>query len=320
MDMRQPDDPRFTRVILRRELLAEGWNDRAIAAQLAAGVWVRARHGAYVERTAWQALDTAGRHEVTARAVLKQAKTPMALSHVSGVALYDGPVWGLDLASVHGTRLDGKTGRAEAGVIQHVGAIRDGDLTTRHGIEVMSPTRIVLETSTVASNEAALVVANDFLHRKLTSPEKLRERYNDGIVRWPRTLGTDLVIRLADPRIESVLETRFSYLCFRHHLPAPEPQYEVRDPETGELVARLDFAWPELGRYVECNGKHKYDELLTPGQRAADVVFKQERRAERVHAITKMVGMHIGWADVQSPLATAANVRAFLAAGRPATG
>lgn len=314
---RAPDDPRFTTVMLRRELIGEGWHDRAIAAQVSAGLWVRARHGAYVDAKDWAALDGAGRHEVTTRAVLKQAKTELVVSHGSGVPLYDGPTWGLDLTNVHGTRVDGKTGRFEAGVVQHSGVILEGDTQVRHGVRVMSPTRIVLETSTVAPTEPVLAMANNFLHRGLMTPKGLRERYGVGLHRWPETLHTDLVIRLADPRIESVLETRFFYLCYRQGLPMPVPQYRVLDPHTGDLVARLDFAWPALGRYVECNGKHKYDELLKPGQRAGDVVFAQERRAERVHQITQMVGMHVGWSDVDRPMVTAARIRAFLAGAQP---
>ena len=34
-------------------------------------------------------------------------------------------------------------------------------------------------------------------------------------------------------------------------------QYEIRD-SAGQLLARLDFAWPELGVFLEFDGKEKY--------------------------------------------------------------
>ena len=145
MIQRDPDDPRFAPVMLRGELVEDGWNDRAIAAMCRGGAWVRVRRGAYVEMHYWRCLDDAGRHEVKTRAVLKQANADLVVSHTSAVPFYDGPTWGLDLTSVHGTRVDGKAGRAEAGVRQHRGKLVEGDVTERHGVMVMAPERVAIE-------------------------------------------------------------------------------------------------------------------------------------------------------------------------------
>jgi len=133
MGDREASDARFATIFLRRQLVGEGWNDRAIARMVAEGQWAKPRRGAYVDAQSWHMLDGAGRHEVRTRAVLKQAKTELVVSHASGVPFYDGPTWGLDLSSVHVTRVDGKAGRAEAGVQQHCGVILDGDVLERHG-------------------------------------------------------------------------------------------------------------------------------------------------------------------------------------------
>ena len=42
----------------------------------------------------------------------------------------------------------------------------------------------------------------------------------------------------------------------------PMPQYEVFD-QLGHLLGRVDFAWPELGVFVEFDGKEKYLKYLT---------------------------------------------------------
>jgi len=291
---------RGPRLKLRRQLRLDGWNDRAIASMVASKQWVRIRAGAYVDAGAWRALDLAGKHELRVRAVLLQSKTKLIASHCSAMPFYEGPTWGLDLDRVHGTRMDGKAGRCEAGVQQHRGAIRDGDVVERHGVSVMSAARTGLEVTTVVPTEAALVAVNHLLHAGHTTVEEMRERYEQGMVFWKGTLATDLVLRLADASVESVGESRFFYFCYAHGLPAPMPQYEVYD-DAGQLIGRVDFAWPELGIFVEFDGRVKYEKLLKPGQSASDVVVREKRREERIVEATGWVCIRVTWADLENP-------------------
>jgi hypothetical protein len=240
---------------------------------------------------------------VQTRAVLRRAGTQSVASHASAVPIWGGPTWGLDLREVHTTRTDGKTGRNEAGVHQHNGVLVDDDIMTERGLPVTSPTRTAIEVSTVAPPEVALVVLNDFLHRGLTTPEAVRRRYDEGMVHWPDSRATEIVIRLGDPRLASVLESRFLWLCYQLSLPAPEPQYKVWTPD-GHLVAELDFAWPELGAYVETNGKAKYLQLLKPGQTPGDAIARERGREELVHQITGFRALHVGWDDLDHRLVT----------------
>lgn len=302
-----PEDPRRTPVTLRREYLAIGYNDRGLACLVRDGTLAKPRRGAYVAGSAWRALDERGRHSVRARAVVKQAKTTVALSHVSGLLEYDVPTWRLPLDDVHLTRLDGRIGRPEAGVRQHRGAVVDGDAVRRNGVPVLSPTRLGLELTTLVSTEVALVVIDDLLHRKLTTPEDLAGRYA-AMVHWPRSLATDLVLRLADSRIESPGEARSYYLCFSQSLPMPVPQYEIRDA-SGRVVARVDFAWPELGVYLEFDGNIKYEKLLVDGQRASDVVIAEKRRESMICQLTGWRCIRLTWADLEHPERTAAMIR-----------
>src|SRR5215207_6730423 len=87
-------------VILRRDVLAMGYDDRYIAARLRAKDWVRIRHGAYVATALWDELGVGDKHRVRARAVLRTAKSPVALSHVSSTLEWGGEVWDLDLDEV----------------------------------------------------------------------------------------------------------------------------------------------------------------------------------------------------------------------------
>lgn len=316
---RSPTDARFTPVMLRGELVAAGWNDRAIARMLKEGAWVKVRRGAYVEMAPWRTLDAAGRHELHARAVLRQANTDLVLSHASGMMLYDAPTWGLDLSSVHVTRTDGKAGRAEAGVCQHRGRIIAGDVVTRHGVQVMAAPRLGLEVTTVADTEAALVAVNHLLHQKETTLEQMQSRYAEGIHGWAHTLRTDIVLRLADPRIESPGESRTFYLCYRHGLPAPESQYEIRDPR-GDLIAVVDFAWPKHGVFLEFDGRVKYQQLLKEGESPTDVVLREKRREERICALTDWRCIRLDWADLSRPQLTAQRIRTALTTRSPRVG
>ena len=306
--MLTPIDLATTRVMLRKELLAEGWSDSGIAAMVRAKEWVRVRHGAYVSAHLWRGLDAAGRHELTVRAVLKQSKTELVASHSSAMPFYDGPTWGLPLDSVHGTRIDGKCGRREAGVQQHCGRIEDGDVVVRRGVKVMSACRTALEVTTVAPTEAALVAVNHLLHAGHTTVEDMVQRYRRGFVFWKGTLATDVVLRLADAAVESVGESRFFYFCYAAGLPAPIPQYEVQDGR-GQFVARVDFAWPELGVFVEFDGKIKYEALLKPGESASDVVIREKRREERIVELTGWLCIRVTWSDLENPGAMLERIR-----------
>jgi hypothetical protein len=296
--------------MLRRHLLAAGYTDNAISRLVRSGQWVRIRHGAYTDADPWNALDEAERHLLRVRAVVAQARTPVVVSHASGLPLYDAPTWGIDLSHVHITRRDGRTGRKEAGVDQHRGAILEGDISTRRGIDVMCPTRLAIELTTTTDVEPSLVVVNDLLHRGLTTPHDLSARHA-AMGTWPWTLNTEIVLRLADPRIESVGESRCYYLCFRHGLPMPQCQYPVTDAN-GQVVARVDFAWPEHGVFMEFDGRVKYERLLADGQRASDVVIAEKRREDLVRRLTGWRCIRITWADLAQPGRTAAIIRAAL--------
>lgn len=307
---RAPDDPRSSRVILRRELLAEGYDDRAIARLVSRGVLARVRHGAYCDATVWRGLDDAGRHAVRSRAVLRQAKAPLVLSHVSGLLEYGVPTWGLDLSTVHVTRLDRRAGRNEAGVHQHCGVVTADDLVEVNDIAVMAATRLAFETTTIADAEVSLAVVNHLLHAGFTTTEALDQAASK-YRHWPHSLATNLVLRLCDRRIESVGESRSFMLCFRQGLPMPVPQFEVFD-SSGRLVGRVDFAWPELGVFLEFDGKAKYEKYLKQGERPSDVVIREKRREERICRITGWRCIRLTWADLEHPARTAAHVRSVL--------
>lgn len=294
-------------VHLRRELLDSGLDDRGIRRALGRGDLVRVRHGAYVVGGAWRELDEAARHRVVLRAALRQFTAEMVASHVSAVLEHGGPTWGLRLDRVHLTRTDRRAGRAEAGVRQHCGVLRPCDFEVVDGVRVTTPAVTAVEVASSHPVETALCVVNDFLHRGLTTPGELDEvrTFHD---QRPGSLGVDLVLRLADQRIESIGETRSFFGFWREHLPAPDLQLEVCDRH-GVVVARLDFAWPEWGVWVEFDGMVKYGRLLREGQTLADVIAAEKQREELVARLTGWRCVRITWADLADPGRVAWRIR-----------
>ena len=258
----------------------------------------------------WDALDEDGRFGLRGRAVLRQAKTPVVLSHTSGLPEYDAPTWGFDLSDVHVTRTDGLGGRRAAGVRQHCGELRRGDLVAVNGVPVMNPARTALETTTLGNPEASLCVVNYMLHHRLTTLKELNLQYVD-MQSWPETLAAEIVLRLANPRIESVGETRTFYFCYRSSLPMPVPQFEVKDAN-GRVVARVDFAWPQHGVFLEFDGRVKYEKLLRDGERASDVVLRERNREVLVCRLTGWRCIRVTWAELADPARLAARIRAAL--------
>jgi len=300
-------------VFLRREALALGYDDRAIARRVRNGQWVRVRTGAFVPAGAWAALDAVGRRRVVTGAALRTVRTHVVLSHTTAADALGAAVW--DMSDVvHLTRTDGRAGRSAAGIKQHRGVIHGDEVTCREGRLLTTGTRTALDITTIADVEHSLVTVNDLLRRGETTHELLTHALTTRVF-WPHSLTSDLVERLADGRVESVGESRFLYLCWAQGLPLPIPQYEIKD-RSGRVIARVDFAWPELGVFVEFDGKVKYQQFLRPGESVTDAVLREKRREEMVCELTGLRCIRVVWADLYVPARTAARVRAMF---RPST-
>ncbi|MDN4162116.1 hypothetical protein [Nocardioides abyssi] len=310
IELRPPEDPRNGPVLLRQQLLAAGYNDNAIARMKRGGVIRPLRGGAYVAAEVWERLDEVGRYGLRCRAVLGQAKAPVVLSHVSALPEYDAPTWGFDLVDVHVTRTDGIRGRRARGVQQHVGTLRPADLVRVNGVPAVTPARAALDTVMLGCSEASLVVMNDLTHRGLASEAELREQYVE-MQTWPGMSAAEVLLRLVDPRIESVGESRTFWALYQQRLPRPVSQYEVKD-SAGRVIARLDFAWPELGVWLEFDGREKYEKHRRPGESVADAVVREKNREDLVRRVTGWRCIRITWADLADPRRLAAIIHRVL--------
>jgi hypothetical protein len=303
-------------VILRREALAMGLNDRAIARMVADDVWHKVRRGAYVEKQLWDSLDPLDQHRVLARAVLRTAECPAALSHVTAAIEHGAEVWDIDLSVVHFTRLDARAGRREAGVEQHRGILAEDEVELIDGVPVVSAARSIVEVSTLSNVEHSLVVANSLLHLGKASLDLVAAEAVKSD-RWPNSLSTRIVVRLADRRIESVGESRTAHVIWSQRLPYFEPQHEILD-ESGRVIARVDFAAPGLGVFLEFDGRIKYQGL--GGKSLEEALLEERRREAQVCSLTGWVCVRITWADLMYPERLARRIRAAIDSRRTTAG
>lgn len=296
-------------IVLRRDVIAAGYDDNALARHRRQGTLVRVRQGAYVQADLWSQRDPADQHRILCQAVMLQYGDHVALSHESACVVQGGPTWGLDLSAVHLTHFhDEHAGRKYAGIVHHEGSCRVDDLSRDGaGNWITSPTRTVLDTAARNELKVGVCVADDFARRGLTSEEHLR-RGHGSMRTWPDTLHNRRVIDLMDPRSESVGETLSRLFLRAAGLPIPVVQYEVFHPN-GVLAGRCDLALPEHGLLIEFDGKIKYHRYRREGETIEEMVLREKAREDMLRELTDMRMIRLVWADLYRPKATEARIR-----------
>jgi hypothetical protein len=279
-----------------------GYSDLAVAQLIRGRVWWRLRRGYYTFVDLWDDLSPERRHLALAHAVLHSLGDRVALCGVSGLLEHGVETWGMPLDRVHVTRLDRGPGRNEGDVVHHAGVVTGDDLVEVAGRRVIAAPRCALEAGSRTSNEAALVAFDSLLHQGLCTYDDLMAQF-DRMARWPFTLKLHVTVRMADGRSESVGETRGRWLFRVMGLPAPIPQFEIRDV-AGTLVATCDWGWPEHLVFGEFDGRIKYGRLLSPGQEPGDVVFAEKQREDLIREITQGSMVRLVWADLDRPRVT----------------
>jgi hypothetical protein len=298
-------------VLLRRDVIAAGHEDKQLRALVRSEVLTRIRQGAYARVDTWKDLDETDRHRMLSSAVTRQYPDDIALSHGSAVLRAGGPSHGLDLESVHILHLDSTTGRRNvAGVVHHQGEARVLDVTRFDDCWSTSPARTIIDVTLQYGFEVGVVVADDFLHRGLTTKPELWQLY-EHMKAWPGALVVRLVIGFADGASESVGESLGRLLFRRLGLPTPELQYRVTRPD-GSLAGRTDWAWPKYRTLGEFDGLSKYSRWLRPGETAAEAVLREKRREDELRELTGWHFIRLVWPDLFKAEQTARRLLAVL--------
>lgn len=105
------------------------------------------------------------------------------------------------------------------------------------------------------------------------------------------------VAQFMDGRSESVGESRTRVLL--HHL-GYTPQLQVPITDARGFVGRVDFDLDGIETVLEFDGKVKYGRYVPEGKTAADVVWEEKRREDRIRGTGRQV-VRITWADLDHP-------------------
>lgn len=186
-----------------------------------------------------------------------------ALSHESAAIVHGFATYGVPAqVRVTGPRLKSVV-TSDAHI--HRAALRDHDVDVVDGCPVTSAARTVVDLGRRLPFGQALVTADAALRTGVTLTslqDVLRHQWT-----WPRVRHAMPVVRHADRRSESALEsfTRSRFILLL--LPAPSLQFDVFDEDI--WVARSDFGWRECRLVGEADGRVKYltDELWAEKER-----------------------------------------------------
>ncbi|HEY3096691.1 MAG TPA: DUF559 domain-containing protein [Acidimicrobiia bacterium] len=229
---------------------------------------------------------------------------PAVASHRAAAAL-----WGFvdseeDLVEVTALR---HRRRHSSDVVWHESQHLDArEVTEIDRIPLTRPLRTVLDLGVVFDGDRLEELFEDGLRRGWFSTKGVWRRWEQlgGVLRpGGRVVRAVLERKSAGERpAGSILETRFRQLLRRAGLPSPVSQYEVYDGD--EFIARVDFAYPELGVVIEVDGEERH-----AGRSSRKFDAQRERRL----VVLRLRVLRFHWDDVhKNPEAVARDVRAVL--------
>ncbi|MCW2615931.1 MAG: hypothetical protein JWN08_2925 [Frankiales bacterium] len=255
----------------RGQALASGLSAWAVR-RLLAEQCVELCHGVHAER-------------VRAALALADPRRALVLRASAQVLLCEGAVLSHRTAAVaHGWPLVGglpavpdlTRAPRRSGDTSSVRGVRVADLPSGHrtvlgAIPVTTAARTVVDVARTQPVRRALVVADAALARGL-DPGELATTAAE-LARWPGGRRAVEVVRGADGRAETPLESLTRWAYAEQGLPPPESQVELYGPD-GQLLGRVDFLWRAQRVIGEADGMGKYD---VPGS-----LREEKRREERL--------------------------------------
>lgn len=288
-------DPRLAAVAARQggvfrvgEALRAGYSEGRVRHLLATGVWSRVRRGICVESAVLEAADPVRRYALRVAAAVLAVAGDAVASHESaavlhGIALLDPPAED----EVTLTRAAGSSHRHRAaGTRIHLGEVSPGQVWMRLGVPVTGPARTVADLARWLPFEAA-VVAADSAMRGLSVGRAELESIVAGFGGLRGAGQAERVVRAADPRTRSPLETLGRLMCADAGLPAPEVGVLMGD-ERG-IRTEVDLYWRVPGVIVLFDGMFKYDDPWTN---------RKEKLVQEWLENAGLVVVRLTWSDV----------------------
>ncbi len=267
--------------VTRRQLLAVGVSDDAIALRVRAGRLYRVHRGVYA----------VGRRPVTmlerAAAAVLACGEKASLSDLCALAH-----WGLAAKWPGRFEVTVVRHRCPRGITVHRRTLHRRDVRVHLGIRVTSPARTLLDCTPGLTDKALTRAVNDARHARLTSPPALTEI----ISRNPNHPGTTRLKPFANPQspfTASPFEDRFRALCQTYGLPTPQFNttacgYQVDAlfaPE--KLIVELDSWEFHQDRTAFITDRARDADTLEAGYATLRITWERpdEQEAARLHRI-----------------------------------
>ena len=290
----------------RKQILAEGGSDKEIRRMLRDG-WVAPRPGAFVAASDWQRLNDEAKHRALVIATLPKLDSNAVMSHASAAVMHGLPILGTPSTTVHVTYNRKSGGSNRLRLHTHVAPLSDEGSTIIGEVPVTSVARTVLDCACTFDFAAAVAVADNALHRGLTTKAELELLLSE----LGRRVGCGQarrVLSFADGRSESPGESWSRVVLWQLGLPTPDLQFEVRD-HRGVLAGRSDFAWKKLRTLGEYDGGVKYGALAETKDDLRRVLLK-EREREMAMVDQRWEMVRWGTADLTNAPRLGARIRA----------
>lgn len=238
----------------RQQALAAGHSPAAIRTRLRRREWLDLERGIYVEAKGMRSRDPSGQHalRVAARVLALgggHAGSRRSASLVLGLPLL-GPVPNVPEV----VRIGRRPGDRSSSTAVRIATLPATERVRWRDVESTAPARLVCDLARTHGQLEALMVADASL-RACLSPLRLATTAAR-CASWPGGRSIAPVLALADARTDSPLESLTRWVLHRLGLPAPVSQVDV--VHRGGWIARVDFAWPELGVVLEADGMGKY--------------------------------------------------------------
>ena len=246
-------------VVSRRQLLAAGLNDAAIAHRCSTGRLHKVRHGVYA----------VGRPELTRAGELMAAVLVggsfAVLSHRAAAEIYSLVAGTADPIEI---TVPAERRARQRGLRTHRRDLSPHERATHGGLPLTAPACTLIDLASTLPERDLETAVNQADKLDLIDPESLRAE----LERTPRRTGKATLRRLLDRATftltDSELERRFLPVARAAGLSPPLTQQWIRG-------FRVDFLWPELGLVVE-----------TDGLRYHRTALAQERDRARDQAMT----------------------------------
>ncbi|OZE34263.1 MULTISPECIES: hypothetical protein [unclassified Rhodococcus (in: high G+C Gram-positive bacteria)] len=288
----------MTRIVSRSDALSRGISDAELQRYCRTRAWRRLRPGRFVSRDEFDALPREDKHRVITEAVFDATiASDAVVSHVSAAVFHGLDVWNADLSRVHITRNRARGGgRSSAVRAVHTSPYTDEEVVDFDGVRVTALARTVADCARSLPFETAVCIADFAAGERGLAAEDVVAALDS----CPNHPGNRLARRVAefmDGRSESVGESRTRVVL---HQLGYTPQLQVPITDSRGFVGRVDFNLPDIETVLEFDGKVKYGRYVPEGKSAADVLWEEKRREDRIRATGRQV-VRIAWSDLDRP-------------------